>query len=169
MSEGRNPGRGAGEERDAARARDPVRAPGGQGPRHEHDGDDDLRAWFDALRAEDRARAPAFDALLQNARAAGPRRRWLRLAVPLAAAAGLAALLIARTPDSADAVFREAVVAWSTDPALGAWRSPTDFLLDVPGSDLLRTTPRLRVGVEPGAAGNATGGVNDDTTKGGAP
>jgi hypothetical protein len=42
-----------------------------------------------------------------------------------------------------EARFRRTVLAYASDPALGAWRSPTAFLLDVPGHNLLTDVPRI--------------------------
>lgn len=89
--------------------------------------DDDLSKALSAAHRSDapppfatfRARVPARP---------HPRRRWLAVA-GLAAAALVAALLWPRPP----AVARLDVAS----PA------PLDFLLDVPGTDLLRATPRF--------------------------
>jgi hypothetical protein len=116
--------------------------------------DADLRARFDAQRRADAEDAPSFAALLSRARAeaAAPTRtagRWrldarrLAYAGGLAAAAAVAALLlIPRSPSSEDA-FEQAVHAFQTDPALGAWQSPTAGLLNVPGQQLMSTVPSV--------------------------
>lgn len=115
--------------------------------------DADLRARFQAQRREDAGAAPPFARLAARARAeaaqASPaiaprRRRWRHFAYAggLAAAAAAAVLIIPRSPSSEDA-FEQAVRAFGSDPALGAWRSPTSGLLHVPGSELMTTVPRL--------------------------
>ena len=68
-----------------------------------------------------------------------PRRRMARFGgwVSLAAAAGAAGLLfLQQGVDPADAEFEALVAAYSADAASGAWSSPTDALLDIPGLDL---------------------------------
>jgi hypothetical protein len=102
--------------------------------------DHDLGERFHALRREDADTAPTFHATLAaaRARATAPRlgRRALGLsaAAVAAAAVGVAgvALLLAR-PD------RQITV----DLATVRWEAPTDFLLHVPGDELLRTVPEL--------------------------
>jgi hypothetical protein len=49
-----------------------------------------------------------------------------------------------RSPSPEDA-FERAVRAFENDPALGAWRSPTDGLLDVPGLQLMTTVPSVGI------------------------
>jgi len=141
----------------------------GQGDERANDDGGVLRAAFAELCAQDGARAPDVEAMLRGAftRRAVP-WRFRHVAIPLAAAAALAVLVLARAPDATDTRFREAVIAWSSDPALGAWRSPTDFLLAVPGQELLRTTPRVSLMAMPAAA-DLRPGPDHDTTKGGAP
>jgi hypothetical protein len=133
-----------------------------QAPMHEPPGDTELRAVFERLRVADAAQAPSVQTMLDGARTQAslgqvrgqvrgrvrpiqlrPRewRRIVRVAAPLAAAATLALLLFARS--TPDARFRRTVMAYSSDPALGGWRSPTAFLLEVPGHDLLSALPRI--------------------------
>src|SRR5262245_11801193 len=113
----------------------------------------ELRARFDAQRRAEEKQAPSFASVLARARAeaadAGPAapRKWklrrLVYAGGLAAAAAIAALLvIPRAPSSEDA-FEQAVVAYQKGAASGAWQSPTDGLLDVPGSQLISTVPSV--------------------------
>jgi hypothetical protein len=95
----------------------------------EHD-DRDLGERFRALRREDAAAAPAFQATLARARGAGkPRRRALGLAVALVVASVVVALLGRRRPP--------------TDLANVRLKTPTDFLLTLPNADLLRTVPEI--------------------------
>jgi hypothetical protein len=98
-----------------------------------NDDDRDLRELFTQLRREDRARVPSFQA-------PAPRvSRWMR-APRLAAAAAiiLIALVLAR-PDRA----RRNLPLQVVDLGAATWRSPTDFLLVTPGSELLRTVPAV--------------------------
>ena len=95
--------------------------------------DNGLRTHFANLREEDRREAPDFDRTA--AAAAVPARRgsfgWVALAaMPILA---IAVMFGWRTHRSTDAVPRE----------LAAWTSPTAFLLETPGKQLLNQTPRL--------------------------
>jgi hypothetical protein len=123
---------------------------------------DDLRERFQAMKRADAGRAPAFQTLMARARsqstappaAASSVRRLSppvlkRLAWggagALAAAAVVALVVVPRTRASnQDAAFEQAVRTFSASPAMGAWRSPTDGLLDVPGSSLISTTPSVQ-------------------------
>jgi hypothetical protein len=116
--------------------------------------DAELRARFDAQRRAEANRAPSFAAMMARTRAgaadAAPamaarehRLRRFLYASGLAAAAVIAALLVVPRPRSSEDAFEQAVRAFQTDPALGAWRSPTDGLLDVPGSQLISTVPSV--------------------------
>ena len=119
--------------------------------------DDELRARFQAQRRAESNNAPAFAPMLERARRIAdgtavpfrPRQvslRRLGYVGGLAAAAAIAALLvIPRGPSSEDA-FEQAVRRFQSDPALGAWQSPTDGLLDVPGSQLITTVPSVGTG-----------------------
>jgi len=107
--------------------------------------DHDLGERFHALRREDAAGAPPFNAMLAAARArrAGPPRRrtvWLAAAAVVAACVGLA-LLFTRP-------HRHGV---TIDLAAVRWEAPTDFLLDLPGAALLRALPKLGRVTLPGA------------------
>ena len=116
----------------------------------------DLREGFQAMKALDAGRAPAFRALMARARAQSrapatpvrrlsPLRRRLAWAAGLAAAAVVALVVVPRARSSNDdAAFEQAVRTFSASPAMGAWRSPTDGLLDVPGNRLISTTPNVQ-------------------------
>lgn len=115
--------------------------------------DTELRARFATQRRADASAVPPFAELLARARTAAdvaPARgagrttlRRLLYAGGLAAAAVIGALLALPGPRSTEDAFEEAVRAFHADPALGAWRSPTDVLLDVPGSRLMSTVPSV--------------------------
>jgi len=60
----------------------------------------------------------------------------------LAAACATFALLI-QVPDNPDAEFERVVQSFSSDPASGGWKSPTDALLDLPGAEILSTVPSI--------------------------
>ena len=115
--------------------------------------DAELRARFDAQRRAEAKQAPPFAPMLERARAAAattspPATRQLTLrrlgyVGGLAAAAVIATLLIVPRTRSNEDAFEQAVREFQTDPALGAWRSPTDGLLNVPGSQLISTVPSV--------------------------
>lgn len=92
-----------------------------------------LRTRFANLREEDRSAAPPFGRAAAPA-AAFSRRGWsLRMALAAIPVLAIAVALAVRTHRSTDAVPRE----------LAAWSSPTAFLLETPGKQLLNQTPRL--------------------------
>jgi hypothetical protein len=99
--------------------------------------DERLRDGFQALRREDSGSVPGFAATLAAARSRSVRPRWLRtahVAAAAVAAAGLLVLLLTRR-EQQEAVLR--------------WEAPTDFLLQLPNAELLRTVPQLgRVNLE---------------------
>jgi len=118
-----------------------------------------LRARFQELRDSDLNRAPDFEQIMSGPKgtillpeerlAEGPsawaRAPWKRVALTggLLAAAAAAGLIFMELPNRSQARFEEVVKAFSSDPALGAWRSPTDGLLRMPGPELLSTRPTL--------------------------
>ena len=119
--------------------------------------DTELRARFEAQRRAEASEAPPFASMMERARAAAgdaaprirPRRpNWRDLAYigGLAAAAAIAALLVIPRGASNEDAFEQAVRRFQNDPALGAWQSPTDGLLDVPGSQLITTVPSVGTG-----------------------
>lgn len=148
--------------------------PGGEEPQQSVAGardaaEADLYESFVALRSRDASLVPDFDSLVGRPlriRAARPRPVWsssLRLALPLAAAAALVLVFTRPGPDDA---FTRAVLAYTTSPALGAWSSPTEFLLHTPGSELLKRAPDIgRTTVWP--AMPDVRGAFRDTTQGG--
>jgi hypothetical protein len=127
--------------------------------------DQDLKRLFGHLRTEERGRIPDFRTLMARAREEaaqnghgrfGGRRtlhgvpRRLAWGGSLLAAAAAAALLLL-PPGTSDSEFVQVVQTFSTDPASGAWKSPTDALLDLPGRDILSTVPTI--GSRPWLAG----------------
>lgn len=106
--------------------------------------DDELRARFHGVREGDRARIPAFDALLARAEARAepdqrPRGRavvWVAAAASVVLAVGTAVLssgdgdLLGGVADSDSS----GVIA---TPSISRWTSPTASLLRTPGRDLL--------------------------------
>ncbi|HEY6158786.1 MAG TPA: hypothetical protein VIV88_15135 [Gemmatimonadales bacterium] len=96
----------------------------------EHD-ERDLGERFHALRREDAAAAPAFRATL-TATLAGPRHRRSGGAAVATALALIALVLLLTLRGRHRATVDLASVRLHT---------PTDFLLQVPGEELLRTVP----------------------------
>lgn len=104
-------------------------------------GDQHLREAFARLSREVALLVPEAESFVGRARA--PRRRTVapRFVPGLALASLLAVLVIvavrsARRADERVTVARRAFLLRD-----GLWRAPTDFLLEVPGAALLRTTP----------------------------
>ncbi len=100
-------------------------------------GDRDLRERFGALRREDAAEAPPFDALRAAARRRPAERsplvRWAPAMVIVILAVAVALGVLRPRP------AKEPLV----NLASTRWQSPTDFLLRVPGAEYLETLPRL--------------------------
>jgi hypothetical protein len=92
-----------------------------------------LRTHFANLREEDRSAAPPFAGTAAAAPAFSPRGHSLRIALAALPVLAIAWMLAVRTHRSTVAVPRE----------LAAWSSPTAFLLETPGTQLLNQTPRL--------------------------
>ena len=125
--------------------------------------DADLRARFDAQRRADAEETPSFAAVMARARSDGadaaaakggdfrlPRlvpslreRRRFAVAGGLIAAAAVAAILLVPRSHASEDAFEQAVLTFRNDPALGAWRSPTEGLLNVPGRQLISTVPSV--------------------------
>jgi len=122
------------------------------------DGHDDapLRAAFDELRQAEEGGAPTFAQLLVRVRRPHLRRTSVERRARAAPSglhrlvpriAGAAAVVVAgsvgvwlgRFSDGARPDTAGAYVAVS----LATWKAPTDFLLDTPGVELLRTTPEI--------------------------
>ena len=99
-----------------------------------NDDDRELREVFQQLKEADRARTPSFRA---PAMGAAPRRRPM-VRVALAAAIVGITVVLAR-PDQTPRTAAHQFV----DLGAAAWRSPTDFLLNTPGSELLRSMPAV--------------------------
>jgi hypothetical protein len=118
--------------------------------------DPELRERFEEVKRIDASRAPTFADVVARAKAEIARdadavaRRPVRVrlqrfgwAAGLAAAAAIASLIMIPRARAREAAFEQAVQAFHANPALGAWRSPTDRLLDLPGSRLMSTIPSV--------------------------
>ena len=95
--------------------------------------DNRLRTHFANLREEDRSAAPPFGRTAAAAAAFSRRGSLLRIALTAMPVLAIAVMLAVRTHRSASAVPRD----------LAAWSSPTAFLLETPGKQLLNQTPRF--------------------------
>jgi len=109
------------------------------------DDEREISSALERMRKAEEASAPPFDATLMSARAGHVSRRSaigpiLTVATLLAVIAGLAVLESKHPPASPPAPAPP-----STQASLESWQSPTDFLLDTPGSELWRGLPRLAV------------------------
>ena len=114
--------------------------------------DPELSARFAAQRRVDASQAPPFAEMMARAQADADSARaaihpaWRRRYAwtgGIAAAAAIVALIMVPWTRSGDDAFEQAVRKFQSDPALGAWQSPTDGLLDLPGDGLLTTIPSV--------------------------
>ncbi len=99
--------------------------------------DHHVKQAFEALRREDAAGTPPFAATIAAARArrtARPRRRALGFAAAVIVMVAVVVISIRRERDG---------VRLEIDLATVRWQAPTDFLLNLPGDELLRSVPQL--------------------------
>ena len=102
------------------------------------DDDPELRKRFEELRSEEARFAPRFD----------PDRRSRTRIMPARLAAAAAGLVVVFLGIGVGLRDRDRHVTFDTADRLAvrsveSWRSPTDFLLDTPGSDLITTSPTI--------------------------
>lgn len=101
--------------------------------------DDDLRSRFAALRREEEGRVPQFKTRRSNATAPAWRLGGLVAVTACLVATIVCVSLLQRThPQMVRVRNRPAV-------SLTQWNAPTDFLLETPGRELLRTVPAIGV------------------------
>jgi hypothetical protein len=108
--------------------------------RDEDRDDRELRAAFSELRREEQEHSPPFTEVVRRGRARSlrsrsPQRFHLRWAAVGLVLAVLAAWLGLRTPGPK--------VPATQAPSLAEWRSPTDFLLETSGREILADPARL--------------------------
>lgn len=106
----------------------------------EHD-DRHLKQAFEALRRAAAAETPPFDATVVAARARRAATRGRR-AVAVAAAVVVAVAIVALVVLLPGRGARDGSPL-QVDLATVQWRAPTDFLLTLPGDELLRSVPQL--------------------------
>ena len=110
--------------------------------------DDDLHRAFSALDRTMQASAPSF-AELTNAAALKAARRGYRgrRTLLLLAAVIVPAFLVVHARSAQGFDFERFSALTGLDPGAVSWQAPSDFLLAIPGSDLLRTIPTIDVTV----------------------
>ena len=99
--------------------------------------DHHVKQAFEALRREDAAGGPSFQATVAAARArrtGAPGHRVLRLAAVVAVLVTVVVLSIRHGRDGR---------RLEIDLAAVRWQAPTDFLLTLPGDAVLRSVPQL--------------------------
>jgi hypothetical protein len=101
--------------------------------------DDDLRARFAVLRQEEEALAPEFALPSGVAQGRRPSGRRIALAVSLATVVAVVVLVARFVPQKGHPDPGTPVAS------LTEWKAPTDFLLETPGRELLRTVPAIGV------------------------
>jgi hypothetical protein len=107
-------------------------------------GDTDLREAFRTLGDEARQNAPPFSRLASTEalRARRQRRRWRRAAWAIVTAAiVIPSLLVLRVRTENALDYERFTARTGIDLGEVSWQAPSDFLFDVPTSDLLRTLP----------------------------
>ena len=113
--------------------------------------DQDLRRSFDALNRVVQASAPAFEDLASSVALTGARRRHRRRRVAATAVVvSFLAILAVRVRPNPGPDFARFTTLTGLDLGEVRWTAPSDFLLDVPGIDLLRTIPLTDMVVPPG-------------------
>ena len=108
------------------------------------DDEREIASALEQLRKADEASAPPFHATLTSARSGRASRRTsigpvLAAATLVAVIVGLAVFESKHPPASR----RPAPAPSSAEASVERWESPTDFLLETPGSELWRGLPRL--------------------------
>jgi hypothetical protein len=114
--------------------------------------DPDLKRAFDGLRSAEVRAAPSFADLTapQALNLVRRRHRVRRLQAGAALGSGsLLLALIALGPDPRPPVGRNTILPGGIDLNSVYWRAPSDFLLETPGRDLLRSLPRFTTIGEP--------------------
>ena len=110
--------------------------------------DDDLRRAFSALDRTMQASAPSFAELTNAAALNSARRRHRgRRASLLITVVVVPVFLTVRARSAQGFDFERFSVLTGLDPGAVSWQAPSDFLLSVPGHDLLQTVPTIDVNV----------------------
>ena len=110
--------------------------------------DDELRDAFGALHRSSQESAPAFEALASPAGLLAARRRYrTQRALLVVAVVVIPSAVIARTRTTVNFDFERFSTLTGLDPGAVTWKAPSDFLLSIPGSDLLEAVPSIDVPV----------------------
>ena len=110
------------------------------------DNDRELRDAFRALGTAMHGTGPTFAELTsEDARRAGRRHQFRRRSVILLAAIVIPALFVFRGRTDRAIDYERFTALTGLDLNSVTWEAPSDFLLDVPGRDLLRRVPIIEV------------------------
>ena len=126
----------------------------------------DLKDAFDALGRQVRFAAPAFDQM--TSREALNAARWRqrgRRAALLAVVAVIPAFFALRARDDRGLDYERFTALTGIDLNEVTWEAPSDFLLDVPGRDLLRRVPIIEVHAPAFAPDSVRPSVSNDTQR----
>ena len=120
--------------------------------------DKDLIELFGGLKENEEKKVPDFRTLMARAKVEATesgqdlwverkRYRFSRNRIAwggsMLAAAAAVVLIFVQASGTSDSEFVRVVEAYSADPASGAWTSPTEGLLALPGKDILSTVPSI--------------------------
>lgn len=112
--------------------------------------DDDLHEAFETLGRHQQTSLPSFaDLTSTKVMNASRRRRRRRRGALLAAVIMVPAFLALRARSEHGPDFERFTALTGIDPGQVTWRAPSDFLLDVPGRDLLRRVPLIEIQARP--------------------
>lgn len=108
--------------------------------------DEELRDAFGALHRTVQASAPAFAELASPAGLqAARRRRRVRHASLLVAVVVIPSVIIVSARSATRYDFERFSTLTGLDPGAVSWTAPSDFLLSLPGSELLEAVPSIDV------------------------
>lgn len=128
--------------------------------------DEEVRDAFNALWRETQAFVPSFASLTSaTAMNAWHRRRRRRRVAALTAAIVVPLFLALRARATHEPDFERFFALTGLDPGEVTWRAPSDFLLDIPGSELLRTVPLIEVTVPSIPADSSDGPPDSNPNK----
>lgn len=123
---------------------------------------DELQRDFESLRDEDRVFTPPFESV-RAARPAGARTHRLVAGLAAAAVLALTGVWLTQRP-GIDVQGADLAAALTSGPG-AEWTSPTDFLLELPGSELLRTAPAVGASLRWNDSTSPTDGTVTDTAR----
>ena len=108
-----------------------------------HD-DRDLVAAFESLKTDPRS-LPSVAQLTSSAARTHHRRRRMVRSVALVAVVVLPALMVYRSRAASPIDYERFTALTGIDLGDVTWKAPSDFLLDTPGDELLRTVPVIDI------------------------